>query len=221
MFPIVEPIDEPAREQEPAPVLSESLPPYEECRPVVPSQRELLQLSHSEMAAIAASVVKAEGPIHPEEVARRIREASGLERTGNRILNKINQALRVAENRGEIVSEEGFWSGRERTHALPRNRRDAALPLRRADRIAPHEYRLAILKVVETAAGIERKDLIVETARLIGFDRTGTDLQVAIDRQMTVLLEARRLTSDNGHIRFASDNQPAGSIAEASAPSLA
>ena len=220
IFPIVEPIDEPAREQEPALVVSESLPPYEECRPVVPRQRELLQLSHSEMAAIAASVVKAEGPIHPEEVARRIREAFGLERTGNRILSKINQALGVAENRGEIIAEEGFWSGRERTHALPRNRRDAALPLRRADRIAPHEYRLAILKVVEKAAGIERRDLIVETARLIGFDRTGTDLQAAIDRQMTVLLDARRLISDNGHIRFASDNQPAGSISEAAAPSL-
>ena len=114
--------------------------------PLVPRQRELLQLSHSEMAAIAVSVVKAEGPIHSEEVARRIREAFGLERTGNRILSKINQALRVAENRGEIVAEEGFWSGRERTHSLPRNRRDAALPLRRAERIAPHEYRLAILK---------------------------------------------------------------------------
>ena len=205
MFQIVEPIDEPVREQEPAPVVSECLPPYEECRPVVPMQRELLQLGHSEMAAIAASVVKVEGPIHSEEVARRVREAFGLERTGNRILSKISQALHVAENRGEIVAEEGFWSGRERTRALSRNRRDAALPLRRADRIAPHEYRLAILKVVETAAGIERKDLIAETARLIGFDRTGIDLQVAIDRQITVLLDARRLISDNGHIRFASD----------------
>jgi hypothetical protein len=173
------------------------------------------------MAAIAAFVVKAEGPIHPEEVARRIREAFGLERTGNRILKKIDQALRAAENRGEIVSEEGFWSGRERTHALPRDRRDAALSLRRADRIAPHEYRLAILKVVEAAVGIDRKDLIVETARMIGFDRTGTDLQATIDRQITVLLERRRLISDDGHIRLASDNPPAERVAAAPAPSLA
>ena len=61
-------------------------------------------------------------------------------------------------------------------------------------------------RVVDTAAGIQRKDLMVETARLIGFDRTGTDLQAAIDRQVTVLLDARRLISDNGHIRFASGN---------------
>jgi hypothetical protein len=184
------------------------LPAYEECQPTVPKQRELLQLNHFEMAAIAALVVKAEGPIHAEEVARRIREAFGLERTGSRILNTINQALRTAEGQGDVISEEGFWSARERTHALPRHRRHAALPLRRADRIAPHEYRLAILKVVEAVVGIDRKDLIVETARLIGFDRTGTDLQAAIDRQITVLLNNDRLLSENGHIRFALDNAP-------------
>jgi hypothetical protein len=175
----------------------------------VPKQRELLQLNQFEMAAIAAFVVKAEAPIHAEEVARRIREAFGLERTGNRILNKINQALRTAESRGEVISEEGFWSGRECTHLLPRHRRHAALPLRRADRIAPHEYRLAILKIVEAAVGIDRKDLIVETARMIGFDRTGTDLQAAIDRQITVLLNTQRILSENGHIRLVLDSNPA------------
>jgi very-short-patch-repair endonuclease len=194
---------------EPPQVAVCELPGYEECQPVVPKQRELLQLNQFEMAAIAAFVVKAEAPIHAEEVARRIREAFGLERTGNRILNKINQALRTAESRGEVISEEGFWSGRECTHLLPRHRRHAALPLRRADRIAPHEYRLAILKIVEAAVGIDRKDLIVETARMIGFDRTGTDLQAAIDRQITVLLNTQRILSENGHIRLVLDSNPA------------
>ena len=223
MFPILEAPVEPPRGQEPPPVeIADRLPAYEECRPIIPRQRELLQLSQSEMAAIAAFVVKAEGPIHPEEVARRIREAFGLERTGTRILSKISQALRAAENRGEIVSEEGFWSGRERTHALPRHRREAALSLRRADRIAPHEYRLAILKIVAAAVGIDRRDLIAETARLIGFDRTGTDLQAAIDRQIKVLLDGRTLVSnDDGHIRLVSDNPPAERIAVTSVTSSA
>ena len=33
-----------------------------------------------------AAVVRYEGPIHTEKVARRVREAFGLERTGRRIL---------------------------------------------------------------------------------------------------------------------------------------
>jgi very-short-patch-repair endonuclease len=209
ILPIVEATDEPPREQDQPPgEISDRLPAYEECRPLVPRQRGLLELSPSEMAAIAAFVVRAEGPIHPEEVARRIREAFGLGRTGSRILGKINQALRVAEGRGEIVSEEGFWSARERTHALPRHRRDVAAQLRRADRIAPHEYRLAILRIVEAAGGIDRNDLTVETARLIGFDGTGTDLQAAIDQQITLLLDGRRLVSnEGGHVRLVSDDR--------------
>jgi len=169
----------------------------------VPTDRELLQLDLFEMASIVSYVVKAEGPIHAEEVARRIREAFGLERTGGRILNRINQGLRTAERQGELILEEGFWSARERTQSsLPRHRRNAALPLRRSDRIAPHEYCLAILKIVEGAVGIDRKDLIVETARLLGFDRTGSDLQTAIDQQITVLLNSGRVVSENGHIRL-------------------
>ena len=66
----------------------------------MPKHRDHLALKPFEMAALTAFVVKAEGPIHAEEVARRIREAFGLERTGSRILNKINEALRTAERLG-------------------------------------------------------------------------------------------------------------------------
>ncbi|HTT80186.1 MAG TPA: DUF3320 domain-containing protein [Stellaceae bacterium] len=176
------------------------LPPYRECQPEVPRNRELLQLSQFEMAALAAFVVQAEAPIHSEEVARRIREAFGLERTGNRILVKTEDGLRTAERLGKIVFEEGFWSTLERRHALPRDRRNAALPLRRADRIAPHEYRLAVLRVVESAVGIAREDLVPEAARLLGFDRTGSDLQRAIDKEIAALLKSAQIDANNGHI---------------------
>jgi hypothetical protein len=187
---------------EPAPVgpqvVARELPAYEECRPRVPTHRDLLTLRPFEMAALTAFVVKEEGPIHAEEVARRIREAFGLQRTGNRILSKINEALRSAAQLGEVSSEEGFWTAGEQEHAIPRHRRYAAIPLRRSDRIAPREYRLAILQVVEGAAGIDREDLIVETARLLGFDRTGNDLHDAIEEQITVLLKNDRIRSGMG-----------------------
>jgi very-short-patch-repair endonuclease len=202
---------------EPPQVPVSELPPYEECRPQVPSHRELLQLDRFEMANTAAFVVKAEGPIHAEEVARRIREAFGLERTGSRILSAIIQALQTAERQGELISEEGFWTALGRIHSPPRHRRHAALPLRRADRIAPHEYRLAVLRIIEAAVGIDRKDLIVETARLLGFDRTGTDLQAAIDKQIMVLLKGDRIRSENEHICLPLDTaRAADRVAECS-----
>jgi very-short-patch-repair endonuclease len=188
-------------------------PRYEECQPPVPRNRDLLTLKLSEMAALAAFVVKAEGPIHAEEVARRIREAFGLGRTGNRILSRIIEALRAAERLGEVIREEGFWSAPQQTHLLPRQRRNSDLPLRRADRIAPREYRLAVLQVVETAVGIDREDLIVETARLLGFDRTGSDLHAAIEKQIVTLLNGNHILSENGHIRLPLDNSRAAESA--------
>jgi len=200
-------------------LVASQLPPYTECQPEVPKHRELLQLTQSEMATLTAFVVKAEAPIHAEEVARRIREAFGLERTGNRILAKTNDGLRTAEQLGEIVFEEGFWSTRERRHPLPRDRRNAALPLRRADRIAPYEYRLAVLQVVEAAVGIAREDLLPETARLLGFDRTGNDLQKAIDKQIATLFKSAHIYSNNGHIYLHQGPPPPNGL-DREAPSL-
>jgi hypothetical protein len=57
-----------------------------------------------------------------------------------------------------------------------------------------------VLQVVEAAVGIAREDLIPETARLLGFDRTGNDLQRAIDKQIGRLLEGSEIYSSNDHI---------------------
>ena len=73
-------------------VAARKVPAYEECRPHVSTHRDLLTLNPFEMAELTAFVVKEESPIHAEEVARRIREAFRLQRTGNRILSKINEA---------------------------------------------------------------------------------------------------------------------------------
>jgi len=59
--------------------------------------------------------------------------------------------------------------------------------------IAPAEYELAILTIIAEAVAIERDDLVVETARLFGFDRTGPDLKEAIDKQTATLVKMRRL----------------------------
>jgi hypothetical protein len=66
---------------------------YKECSLVVPCGRSLLDLTSAEVGRLALAVVEAEGPVHTEEVARRIRESFGLQRTGNRILEHVRNAL--------------------------------------------------------------------------------------------------------------------------------
>ena len=57
--------------------------PYRECVLNVPTRRDLLDLPVPEVARFALEVVEAEGPVHTHEVARRIREAFGLQKPHN------------------------------------------------------------------------------------------------------------------------------------------
>jgi very-short-patch-repair endonuclease len=175
---------------------------YEECALSVPVRRDLLELSISEVARIALVVVEAEGPIHSEEVARRIREAFGLQKTGRRILERVRAGLKYLAKNGGAINEGDFWSPIGRDLQFVRRRRKAALPLRRAAMIAPSEYKFAISTIVSQVVAISPDDLIVETARLFGFDRTGPDLKEAIDQQTKALIETGRLRIDDGVLQL-------------------
>ena len=82
---------------------------YKECALTIPYRRELLELSVIEISRLALVVVKSEGPIHTEEVApRRIREAFGLQRTGNRILSHVRSGLEHLSRAAGIVGDGEF-----------------------------------------------------------------------------------------------------------------
>ena len=76
-----------------------------------------------------------------------------------------------------------------------------------------------MLQVVEAAVGIAREDLLPETARLLGFDRTGNDLQKAIDKQIATLFKSAHIYSNNGHIYLHQGPPPSNGL-DREAPSL-
>ncbi len=182
--------------------------PYKECVLRVPRSRDLLDLSVPEIARIALDVVEAEGPVHAEEVARRIREAFGLQRTGNQILAHVRDGLKYLSRNARLVHDGEFWSAVGRELQSVRSRRNAGPQLRRASMIAPDEYRLAISTIISEAVAISRKDLVVETARLFGFERTGPDLREAIDRQTKKLLDAGKLHLDGNDLQLGVASTP-------------
>jgi hypothetical protein len=177
---------------------------YTECSLVAPFARTLLSLSTSEVGRLAITVVESEGPIHTEEVARRIREAFGLQKTGNRILNHVREALLAEARTGMISRQKEFWTIPGRHIQEVRSRRAATVQLRRAAMIAPEEYHLAILRIIEEAVAISFEDLGVETARRFGFDRTGPELKQEISVRISELVKLRKIIHDGSKLRIAS-----------------
>ena len=181
--------------------------PYRECALTVPFRRELLELPISEVARLALEVIEAEGPIHTIEIARRIREAFGLQKTGKRILSHVKSGLKHLVKDANVSRDGDFWSAWAQSISTVRNRRNAAFSLRRATMISPEEYHLALTVIIADAVAITRDDLVVETARLFGFDRTGADLKEAIDRQVQRLAKEGRLNLDENGFRLPDDNR--------------
>ena len=161
---------------------------YEEHCLAAPRQRDLLKLPVSEIGRMALAVVEVEGPIHTDEVARRIREAFGLQKTGSNILAHVRKGLVHEARWGDLSQDGDFWiiSGREVQKI--RDRRTASLQVRKAANIAPSEFRLAIITVLNESVSMSRDDLIVQTARLFGFDRTGPELKQEIEKNISNLI---------------------------------
>lgn len=203
--PAPEPV--PSTEAEPeatmVPEVAPSAPsePYRECRLTAARGTDLPGLGQPQLAALAAKVVGEEGPIHVDEVAKRVRQAFGLHRTGHRILQAVDAALGWAERQDLVIHDGAFWSPSDRALTIPRCRRDAAISLRRPDRIAPCEYRLAIDAVLRACAGAARPDLVAEVARVLGFDRTGNGLDRAISREIDRMIEAGQIESVGDNLR--------------------
>jgi very-short-patch-repair endonuclease len=121
-------------------------------------------------------VVLTESPIHVEDIASRVATAFGDDRVGSKILRRIMWALHQLNSLKEIRLKDRFvWSQAE--SAKIRSRAGTAIP---ADRIAPEEYREAIIAILTANGVMTRPDLIAEVRGLFGFARTGAILESRI-----------------------------------------
>jgi hypothetical protein len=77
--------------------------------------------------------------------------------------------------------------------------------MRKATMIAPAEYHLAIMATLAEVVAISRAELLVETAGLFGFDRTGPDLKHEISCQTAELIRKAHIIEDGDMLRIRRD----------------
>ncbi len=118
-------------------------------------------------------VVAVESPVHEEEVLLRIREATGVGRTGSRIREQMRLGVAEAERSGLCrMDAEGFLWRRESATAEVRVRSGELPPsLRKPERIAKEEIATALIQAARVSYGIEPEAAAREAARLFGFER--------------------------------------------------
>jgi very-short-patch-repair endonuclease len=156
--------------------------PYVEAAVDVPSATPIHETSPAVLADIVARVVAAEGPIHREEIARRVTSLWGQQRTGARIAEAIARAVDAGIRSEVLQADDDFITHAQQAAVPVRNRSEVASPsLRKPEMIPPAEIRQAILHLVAEQVGISSDEIPPMVARALGFKATSTKLKDTID----------------------------------------
>ena len=136
-----------------------------------------------QLAGLVSRIVAIEGPIHTDEISRRVSAAFGKARTGSRIVDATLAALQLASRQGTdgIRAIGDFWlTGPQAENPPVRDRSAESGALLKATALPPMEIAAAARLIVAESGEMPPEDMVRAIARLMGFLRVGTDLQAAI-----------------------------------------
>lgn len=166
--------------------------PYEIVQIDLQTTVEPHEASLKSLCEVVRTIVCGEGPIHQEEVARRLASAFGKDRAGRRILERTIQALRKAEAPGDhsdpsvIIRSDGpFWfTNFQESNPRIRNRSTQTHSLQKAEMIPPLEIAAAIRSVVAESGNSTPDEIVKAVAKTFGFERVGSSLRETITKTL-------------------------------------
>jgi hypothetical protein len=102
--------------------------PYVEAAFKISTRQEVHAVPASDLAEVVVQIIEVEGPIHGDELVRRVASLWGLKRAGNRIEESVRRALAEAARRGLVKSTGPFYRLAAQTVVPVRDRSAAASP---------------------------------------------------------------------------------------------
>lgn len=146
------------------------------------SKNSLYSTPVSQRSILVAKIVEIEGPIHQDEVARRLTKSFGKEKAGDKIKAATLEGLKCAAG---LTVENDFWSVAGKTKKIVRNRSKVVnRNLEKAEYLPPSEIRTALEYLVRSSVQIEYAELVQQVSRLFGFQRCGPDLKTVIGKEL-------------------------------------
>ena len=162
------------------------------------ADRELLIQTRfsSGLAALVVRIVEAEGPIHEDSLAERLKDVCGVERAGSNVQSNIAEAVHTAVSRKEIERRRQrnfLWKKDTHLNAFRMPTNSLRRPI---DWIHRDEISLAVLYLVEDQFGVLRAELGRGVARLFGLERATAEACDCILEVADELVERGLLRSD-------------------------
>jgi very-short-patch-repair endonuclease len=183
--------------------LDNMVPNYEVCSSLgIATYGELHEQPTDQLAKAVIQVVEVEGPIHFDEVVRRIRSLWGLKRAGQRIYDAISRATSAAERKGQVRRRGDFlWPATDRVIPV---RRRCGDPPAKIELICDEEIAEVVKLVLKYQFATLPNDLIVRSSRLLGIQATRGVTADRIKAVIEKLIDEGELQQmPNGMIHFA------------------
>jgi very-short-patch-repair endonuclease len=156
--------------------------PYVRFDQVLKTTQEPHEVSTASIANIIDAVIRLEGPVHQDEISRRVASAFGKERAGNRIVDATQKGLKYLKGKDtDILSQDGFWMTQEQLASpIVRDRSEETGLTLKGPMIPPIEIRAARAKIIAESGAVDEEDLVKAIAYMLGFKRAGPDLKNSI-----------------------------------------
>ena len=118
-----------------------------------------------DIARAAMKVVEIEGPIHYDELIRRIRTYWGLSRAGRRVQEVMKEAIKLGLMDGQIIQKGEFLYYKDAPVVV---RRRTGNPPAKMNLISPEEISAAVRIILESQYATQTNELVREVSRLFG-----------------------------------------------------
>jgi hypothetical protein len=160
--------------------------------------QELHEVSREQLANWLVQVVSVEGPIHWLEAAKRIADAAGVQRVGNRIQKAFQSACTFGHMYKMFENRKGFLWTYEPAPVQVRDRSDFPPQQKKIEFVAPEEICAAIEQSVKESYGMAIEDIAIAACRLLGFARVTEDMRTTVEEQRDKLINGGKLELRGG-----------------------
>jgi very-short-patch-repair endonuclease len=171
--------------------------------PAILGSQEMHLHSFGNLASWISDVVKVEGPVHFDEVARRMVDAAGVSKVGSRIKYTLTQACRYGEQTGLMKLKGDFLWNNGMDVPIIRDRSQLPPASRRLQYIAPEEVQLAIVQVVTDAIAVSEDSAVNLASKLFGFSRVTEEMKQMLLEAIAKAVQEGMVKSDQGFLKTA------------------
>lgn len=154
----------------------------------------------SKIVIMISGIVEAEQPIHRELLYKRVAHGLLWGKVTQKIRDTINRAIETRMQNDIVI--EGDFVRFANYNNIQARRSPLGDPDRAIEYISVPEIAAAMLKIIEKAYGIDRNILCAETAKIFGFERTGSNIKQRTHDAIDYLIRMNKISINNDKIQL-------------------